>query len=121
MNDVKREGMISSPRVTPGRHLALAALLPLCAFAEPAVFPNETDSASPRKSLLPNNPDAVVLRTDLDADGDPDLIERWRIGVRHSLARDFRIRPRFRGWLRCHADPAFFAGDAATDPAAGNT
>ncbi|MGI8905665.1 MAG: hypothetical protein ACR2IE_04145 [Candidatus Sumerlaeaceae bacterium] len=48
------------------------------------VYLSETDPASPRKSKLEGNDTSStqVLRTDLDGDGDPDIIESWFHGKR---------------------------------------
>lgn len=42
-----------------------------------SVYPKETDIASPRFSQLPSTPNKFPLYTDLDNDGDPDVIELW--------------------------------------------
>src|SRR5689334_20907913 len=43
----------------------------------------ETDPNSPRKTKLKSEkPDDEIIRTDLDNDGDPDVLERWWNGHR---------------------------------------
>ena len=44
--------------------------------------PSETDLQSPRHSALGEQPHDNILRTDLDRDGDPDILERWWNGKR---------------------------------------
>jgi hypothetical protein len=59
-------------------------------FAQPATRPAgqqfclpETDPNSPRKSQLHSKtPDDEIIRTDLDHDGDPDILECWWNGHR---------------------------------------
>ncbi|MGB7160934.1 MAG: hypothetical protein WBD40_22925, partial [Tepidisphaeraceae bacterium] len=67
--------------------------------------PPETDPDSPRKSKLTSDkPDGQILRVDLDADGDPDVLELWWNGKR---AR----------WIDENDDmrPADVRGDLASD------
>lgn len=43
----------------------------------------ETDPSSPRKAALKaQSPDDEIIRTDLDSDGDPDILETWLNGKR---------------------------------------
>src|SRR5436309_1784884 len=43
----------------------------------------ETDPSSPRHTKLHSNtPDDEIIRTDVDADGKPDILERWLNGKR---------------------------------------
>ena len=44
--------------------------------------PPETDPESPRHSALGKTASDNILRTDLDSDGDPDIIELWHGGKR---------------------------------------
>jgi hypothetical protein len=57
-------------------------------FGQPTTRPGqqlclpETDPASPRKSQLKGGPSDEIIRTDLDHDGDPDVLECWWNGKR---------------------------------------
>src|SRR3954471_17227306 len=66
----------------------IAVLSATFAFAQPTTRPGqrlclpETDPASPRKSLLKSGTSDEILRSDLDNDGDPDVLECWWNGKR---------------------------------------
>ena len=67
-------------------NLTLPLLIGVLACSSPAAepfAPPETDPASPRKSKLTSDKsDDQIIRTDVDQDGDPDLLELWWNGKR---------------------------------------